>query len=239
MVVCVVENSRIRSEVSRVSWWLHHFLGTNDSYLDDRVRELSLRMRKKCQDLTSSNSYYFTRRGNVSVPDMYNFHGMYRYSHRYATNWRSVVALIVGFAPPLPGFINNVSLNTINISSGGKHLCVYYPSQHSQLSGGFFLLTSLQICNWLHLLFLCRWSVLLWPDALVSAQREQTRSCNYRRRHHRGVRREADSGWYSETSKRTSGSFPFCSRSPEQCLRSHTAIATNTMRSPIDSLIMY
>ncbi|KAF2848131.1 uracil permease-like protein [Plenodomus tracheiphilus IPT5] len=66
--------------------------------------------------------YYITRRGNVSVPDMYDFHGMYRYSSRYATNWRSVVALIMGFLPPLPGFINSVSLNTINISSGGKHL---------------------------------------------------------------------------------------------------------------------
>ncbi|KAL6702814.1 hypothetical protein ACN47E_000900 [Coniothyrium glycines] len=66
--------------------------------------------------------YYISRRGNVSVPDMYNFHGMYRYSARYATNWRSVVALIIGFAPPLPGFINSVSLNTIQISSGGKHI---------------------------------------------------------------------------------------------------------------------
>ncbi|KAL5114950.1 hypothetical protein ACEQ8H_007197 [Pleosporales sp. CAS-2024a] len=66
--------------------------------------------------------YYISRRGNVSVPDMYNFHGMYRYSARYATNWRSVVALIVGFLPPLPGFINSVSLNTIDMSSGGKNL---------------------------------------------------------------------------------------------------------------------
>jgi NCS1 family nucleobase:cation symporter-1 len=66
--------------------------------------------------------YYITRRGNVSVPDMYNFHGMYRYSARYATNWRSVVAMIIGFVPPLPGFINSVSLNTIDITDGGKHL---------------------------------------------------------------------------------------------------------------------
>ena len=66
--------------------------------------------------------YYITRRGNVSVPDMYNFHGMYRYSARYATNWRSVVAMLMGFAPPLPGFINSVSLDTIDVSSGGKNL---------------------------------------------------------------------------------------------------------------------
>jgi len=66
--------------------------------------------------------YYISTRGRVSVPDMYDFHGMYRYSERWATNWRSVVALCMGFLPPLPGFINSVSLNTISINSGGKHL---------------------------------------------------------------------------------------------------------------------
>lgn len=54
------------------------------------------------------HSYYITRHGNVSVPDMYNFRGIYRYSAKYATNWRAVVALIIGFAPPLPGFISNI-----------------------------------------------------------------------------------------------------------------------------------
>jgi hypothetical protein len=96
---------------------------------------------------------------------MYNFHGMYRYSARYATNWRSVVALIVGFAPPLPGFINNVSLNTIDISSGGKHLCVYFILRHEDIQ-----LTSIQVCDRLHLLILRGWLVLLGSDALVSAQ---------------------------------------------------------------------
>ncbi|KAK6397841.1 hypothetical protein LTR65_005089 [Meristemomyces frigidus] len=65
--------------------------------------------------------YYIVRRGRVSVPDMYNFHGMYRYSAKYATNWRAVVALIIGFGPPLPGFIQNIQ-TTINVSAGGQHL---------------------------------------------------------------------------------------------------------------------
>jgi len=65
--------------------------------------------------------YYLVRRGRVSVPDMYNFHGVYRYSAKYATNWRAVAALIIGFAPPLPGFINNIQ-NTIPISAGGKEI---------------------------------------------------------------------------------------------------------------------
>ncbi|KAK5116542.1 hypothetical protein LTR85_009167 [Meristemomyces frigidus] len=65
--------------------------------------------------------YYIVRRTNVSVPDMYNFHGIYRYSERYGTNWRAVVALIIGFAPPLPGFIQDIQ-KSINISEGGQHL---------------------------------------------------------------------------------------------------------------------
>ncbi|KAK5136691.1 hypothetical protein LTR08_002344 [Meristemomyces frigidus] len=65
--------------------------------------------------------YYIVRRGRVSVPDMYNFHGMYRYSARYATNWRAVVALIIGFGPPLPGFIHNIQ-TTVTVSPGGQHL---------------------------------------------------------------------------------------------------------------------
>ncbi|KAK3624801.1 hypothetical protein LTR56_020766 [Elasticomyces elasticus] len=65
--------------------------------------------------------YYIVRQGRVSVPDMYNFHGMYRYSARWATNWRSVVALIIGFAPPLPGFIHNIE-SGIRVSSGGQNI---------------------------------------------------------------------------------------------------------------------
>ncbi|KAK3110894.1 hypothetical protein LTR53_014362 [Teratosphaeriaceae sp. CCFEE 6253] len=71
--------------------------------------------------------YYITRRKNVSVPDMYNFQGIYRYSARYGTNWRSAVALILGSAPPLPGFISSIvtSQQTIPkpiVAPGGQHL---------------------------------------------------------------------------------------------------------------------
>jgi len=55
---------------------------------------------------------------------MYNFHGIYRYSPRFATNWRAVAALVIGFAPPLAGFINSVSLGEISVSDGGKNLYV-------------------------------------------------------------------------------------------------------------------
>lgn len=65
--------------------------------------------------------YYIVRRGNVSVPAMYDFHGMYRYHPKFATNWRALVALVIGFAPPLPGFINNIS-SDIKVSGGAKNL---------------------------------------------------------------------------------------------------------------------
>jgi NCS1 family nucleobase:cation symporter-1 len=69
--------------------------------------------------------YFIVRRGNVSVPDMYNFHGIYRYSPKFATNWRAVAAFFIGCAPPLPGFVNNIvdSGGDITIVSiGGRHL---------------------------------------------------------------------------------------------------------------------
>ncbi|KAJ5127698.1 hypothetical protein N7448_008477 [Penicillium atrosanguineum] len=65
--------------------------------------------------------YFIVRRGNVSVPDMYNFHGIYRYSPKFASNWRAVAAFFIGCAPPLPGFVNNI------VDSGGRHhQCLYW-----------------------------------------------------------------------------------------------------------------
>ncbi|KAJ4362262.1 hypothetical protein N0V83_010355 [Neocucurbitaria cava] len=69
--------------------------------------------------------YYIVRRGNVSVPDMYNFHGMYRYSPKFASNWRAVVAFFIGCIPPLPGFVNNIVVagnEKTTVSLGGQHL---------------------------------------------------------------------------------------------------------------------
>ncbi|KAK4693788.1 nucleobase:cation symporter-1, NCS1 family, partial [Lecanoromycetidae sp. Uapishka_2] len=69
--------------------------------------------------------YYIVRRGNVSVPDMYNFHGIYRYSPKYATNWRAVTAFFIGAIPPLPGFVNNIVVagyGKTGVSAGGQHL---------------------------------------------------------------------------------------------------------------------
>lgn len=69
--------------------------------------------------------YYIVRRGNVSVPDMYDLHGMYRYQPKLATNWRAVAAFFIGCVPPLPGFVNNIVVagkGTTGVSLGGQHL---------------------------------------------------------------------------------------------------------------------
>lgn len=69
--------------------------------------------------------YFIVRRGNVSVPDMYNFHGIYRYSPKFGTNWRSVVAFFIGCVPPLPGFVNNIVVaggQKTGVSIGGQRL---------------------------------------------------------------------------------------------------------------------
>ncbi|KAK4616987.1 uncharacterized protein CLAFUR5_04956 [Fulvia fulva] len=69
--------------------------------------------------------YFIVRRTHVSVPDMYNFHGIYRYSPKYATNWRAAAAFFIGCVPPLPGFVNNIVVaggQTTGVSIGGQHL---------------------------------------------------------------------------------------------------------------------
>lgn len=52
--------------------------------------------------------YWIVHRQVVSVPDMYRPDGIYAYN-KYGTNWRAVVAFVVGFAPLLPGFAKSVS----------------------------------------------------------------------------------------------------------------------------------
>ncbi|CZR41770.1 hypothetical protein LB506_003811 [Fusarium annulatum] len=84
--------------------------------------------------------YYILRRGKVSVPDMYDFHGIYRYSQKWGTNWRAVVAFFIGCTPPLPGFIDNIVQaggGHTGVSLGGQHL-FYIGYIYSFLSAGIF-----------------------------------------------------------------------------------------------------
>jgi NCS1 family nucleobase:cation symporter-1 len=84
--------------------------------------------------------YFIVRRGNVSVPDMYNFHGIYRYHPKLATNWRAVVAFLIGCVPPLPGFINNIVVagkQTTTVSEDGQHI-FHIGYVYSFVAAGFF-----------------------------------------------------------------------------------------------------
>ncbi|KAF5017218.1 hypothetical protein F66182_10876 [Fusarium sp. NRRL 66182] len=84
--------------------------------------------------------YYILRCGKVSVPDMYNFHGIYRYSQKWATNWRAVIAFLIGCVPPLPGFIDNIVKaggNKTSVSVGGQRL-FFIGYIYSFFAGGIF-----------------------------------------------------------------------------------------------------
>jgi hypothetical protein len=84
---------------------------------------------------------------------MYNFHGIYRYHPKLASNWRAVTAFFIGCIPPLPGFVNNIVVaggQTTGVSLGGQHLYVYMPCLsafllccHSDLLTAFLLIPSL------------------------------------------------------------------------------------------------
>jgi len=75
--------------------------------------------------LTRCSSYFIVRKGRVSVPDMYDFHGIYRYSPKFGTNWRAVIAFFIGCTPALPGFVDNIQQaggQKTGVTIGGQHL---------------------------------------------------------------------------------------------------------------------
>ncbi|KAK9460855.1 permease for cytosine/purines, uracil, thiamine, allantoin-domain-containing protein [Lipomyces oligophaga] len=51
--------------------------------------------------------YFFVHKKKINVPELYNFHGPYRYYKGY--NWRAFVAFTIAWVPLLPGFIPVVS----------------------------------------------------------------------------------------------------------------------------------
>ena len=93
--------------------------------------------------------YYIVRRGNVSVPDMYNFNGIYRYSPKFATNWRAVVAFFIGCIPPLPGFVNNIVVSG-NVPGGPiSHTSVTLGGQNLFSIGYIYSFVAAGVFYWL------------------------------------------------------------------------------------------
>lgn len=87
--------------------------------------------------------YFIVRRTHVSVPDMYDFHGIYRYSPKFATNWRAVAAFFIGCVPPLPGFVNNI------VVAGGQKTSVSIDGQHLFAIGYIYSFIASGIFYWL------------------------------------------------------------------------------------------
>lgn len=58
--------------------------------------------------------YFLIRRGNMSIPEMYNLASSGRYYYWRGFNVRAFVAFVAGFALPMPGFIHSFSTLTGN-----------------------------------------------------------------------------------------------------------------------------
>ncbi|KAK4937719.1 hypothetical protein LTR10_021729 [Elasticomyces elasticus] len=58
--------------------------------------------------------YFLIRRGNMSIPDMYNLASSGRYYYYHGWNIRAFVAFVAGFALPMPGFIQSFGKSTGN-----------------------------------------------------------------------------------------------------------------------------
>ncbi|KAK5444239.1 hypothetical protein LTS15_010354 [Exophiala xenobiotica] len=56
--------------------------------------------------------YFLIRRGNMSIPDMYNLSPNGRYYYYHGFNIRAFVAFVAGFALPMPGFIHSFNKTT-------------------------------------------------------------------------------------------------------------------------------
>ncbi|KAK9773865.1 putative Allantoin permease [Seiridium cardinale] len=66
------------------------------------------------------SDYWIVNNQRANVIQMYQPHGMYAYE-KWGTNWRSVIAFMVGFAPLLPGFAKAVT-SSIDVSAGSSNL---------------------------------------------------------------------------------------------------------------------
>ncbi|MEO8211455.1 MAG: cytosine permease, partial [bacterium] len=68
--------------------------------------------------------YFFIRRQNLNLDDLYKEHGEYSYSNGF--NKSAVIALILGILPNVPGFLTTVGLvNKDNVPEWISHLYNY------------------------------------------------------------------------------------------------------------------
>ena len=66
--------------------------------------------------------YYVVRKGYISLQNCYTNapNSLYMYGSRYGTNWRAVVAYIIGIVPNFPGFLGSLDVKGVPI--GAMHV---------------------------------------------------------------------------------------------------------------------
>ncbi|RDW60612.1 NCS1 nucleoside transporter family protein-3 [Coleophoma cylindrospora] len=64
--------------------------------------------------------YYVVHRRSYDIDEMYLPEGKYRYN-KYGTNWRAVVAWLMGCVPLIPGFANSIN-TSMKVSEGALNL---------------------------------------------------------------------------------------------------------------------
>jgi nucleobase:cation symporter-1, NCS1 family len=69
--------------------------------------------------------YWFVKQKAIDVPALYRRHGRYRYGNKAGTNWRAVVALLVGVVPNLPGLVHAVN-PSIEIGGASHIYAMFY-----------------------------------------------------------------------------------------------------------------
>ncbi|KAG9242300.1 permease for cytosine/purines, uracil, thiamine, allantoin-domain-containing protein [Calycina marina] len=84
------------------------------------------------------SDYCFVHKEVVSVEEMYLEHGIYSYN-KYDTNWRAVVAFIVGFAPLLGAFAQGVKLG-LRLAWAYRGSCIW------DISGSLVLVVDCMCC---------------------------------------------------------------------------------------------
>jgi NCS1 family nucleobase:cation symporter-1 len=69
-----------------------------------------------------ASDYWLVKKQHVDVPALYNPDG--RYSYKYGTNWRAVLAMLIAVLPNLPGLAKSINANT-KITTGAEHLYTF------------------------------------------------------------------------------------------------------------------
>lgn len=69
--------------------------------------------------------YWVVKRRAIDIPALYKSRGRYNYGNRVGTNWRAVVAMLVGTAPCLPGMAAAVE-PSLDIGGASRIYAMFY-----------------------------------------------------------------------------------------------------------------